>query len=102
MEADAQGVATFRLGEDIEEDRQEVKHKVRNKKDQGKELFNPDTFKEAQPSLKVAEHKLSESEVIAYGQLTTDLRAAIKARSESLREGQDAGSDGSEEERKDH
>ena len=93
---------TFKLGPDIEEDRQEVKHKVRDRLDWGKELFNPNTFSGAQPPLKIDDHKLTESKLMQFAKVTTALRATIKARADNLRTDCEAEHDGSEEEHKDH
>jgi hypothetical protein len=68
---------TYEIGPDIQSDRQKVKSKVRGKKNLGKELFNPDTFKADHSPLKVADHKLSESKLLHYAKLVTKLRADI-------------------------
>ena len=93
---------TFKLGPDVEEDRQEVRHKVRDRLDCGKELFNPNTFSRAQQPLKIEAHKLTESKLLQFAKVTTALRATIKARADDLRTDCDADHDGSEEEHKDH
>ena len=44
---DDKDIATYNFGEDLEEDRQEVRHAVTDKALWGKELFCPNTFGEA-------------------------------------------------------
>jgi hypothetical protein len=99
---DAQRVVTFELGPDLAEDMKFTKHRVKQDYQFGSILFNPDELKQPNSPLKVEEHRLSVTKLQAYGELTTKLRAEVRARAESLRGNDVEAHDGSDEEAKDH
>jgi hypothetical protein len=80
------GVPTWEIVTDLLADRCKVGQLVGELGQHGVVLFNPDTYRAIGNAVTKAAYRLSQEELRRYGQMATEVRAALRARAAELAE----------------